>query len=179
MYSMWRPETELAVSQDLTTSPVTVALLGTQHLQLHCKSHLTCPPFYSRFYLWHRIIESARVINDEICYDIKYANLLYEVCHCRYRLHKLVYSHTTGDCYDVSVVSRNDLDAYLARAIEYMIVDALLAAEKKLKIAEQIRDPERYVYLTDDIMPQIEKERGDKVRLLVTLLQMLCWPTYF
>ena len=45
---------------------------------------------------------------------------------------------------------------HIARAIEYMVVDALIAAEPKMKIAEQIRDPERYVFLTDDVMPRIE-----------------------
>ena len=37
-----------------------------------------------------------------------------------------------------------------------MIVDALLLAEPHLKIADQIRDPKKFLYLTDDIMPRIE-----------------------
>ena len=45
---------------------------------------------------------------------------------------------------------------FVARAIEYMIIDALKAAEPKLRIAGQIKDPKRYVFLTDDIMARIE-----------------------
>jgi len=37
-----------------------------------------------------------------------------------------------------------------------MIIDGLLAAEPHLAIAQRVYDPKRYLYLTDDIMPQIE-----------------------
>ena len=37
-----------------------------------------------------------------------------------------------------------------------MIVDALKAAEQTMKIAKQILDPAKYVYLTDNIMERIE-----------------------
>ena len=40
-----------------------------------------------------------------------------------------------------------------------MIVDGLKAAEPFKKIAKQIKDPSRYVYLTDDIMPEIERSQ--------------------
>jgi len=40
-----------------------------------------------------------------------------------------------------------------------MIVDGLKAAEPYKKIAKQIKDPRRYVYLTDDIMPEIERSQ--------------------
>lgn len=44
-----------------------------------------------------------------------------------------------------------------ARCIEYMIIDALLAADSHMKIAEQVDKPEKYVHLTDDIMLTIER----------------------
>ena len=37
-----------------------------------------------------------------------------------------------------------------------MITDALILAEPYLKISDQIRDPNKYLYLTDHIMSQIE-----------------------
>lgn len=43
-----------------------------------------------------------------------------------------------------------------AKAIEYMLIDAVLAAEPYLKIAEQIENPKQYVYLTDDIKLRIQ-----------------------
>lgn len=44
-----------------------------------------------------------------------------------------------------------------AKAIEYMVVDALLAADPILNISGRISDPERYIYLTDSILEEIER----------------------
>ncbi|KAI0755994.1 hypothetical protein BC629DRAFT_1584576 [Irpex lacteus] len=85
-----------------------------------------------------RLIISARVINNEICYDIKDANTLLELCWARFSLHKRIYNHKT------------------AKAIEYMLIDGLLAAEPYLNIANQIEDPLLYLYLTDDIKARIQ-----------------------
>ncbi|TFY51529.1 hypothetical protein EVG20_g10962 [Dentipellis fragilis] len=89
-----------------------------------------------------KLIHSARVIDNEICYDIKDANQIYELCHTRFSLHKRIYHHKT------------------AKAIEYMIIDAMLAAEPHLKIAEQIEDPARYLHLDDSIMNFIERSES-------------------
>ncbi|KAG6877685.1 hypothetical protein C0993_005105 [Termitomyces sp. T159_Od127] len=88
-----------------------------------------------------RIINSARVLDNQICYDIKDANLIYEMCATRFKLHKMIYSHKA------------------AKAIEYMIVDALLEADPYMQIAKRINDPKEYLYLTDDIMGQIEARK--------------------
>ncbi|EPS95195.1 hypothetical protein FOMPIDRAFT_1025878 [Fomitopsis schrenkii] len=93
-----------------------------------------------------RLIHSARVINDEICYHIKDANQIYELCYTRFSLHKRVYGHKT------------------AKAIEYMIVDALLAAEPYLNFARHIFDPKRYLHLTDDIRVRIEASEGPELK---------------
>ena len=47
-----------------------------------------------------------------------------------------------------------------AKAIESMIVDALLAAEPYLKIASHINDPKRYLELTDDIRTEIQRSQA-------------------
>ncbi|KAJ7983116.1 hypothetical protein DFH06DRAFT_1172457 [Mycena polygramma] len=92
-----------------------------------------------------RLIKSARVIENEICYDIKDVNQLHEICYTRFRLHKMIYNHKT------------------AKAIEYMIVDALILAEPHMKIAEQIDIPKKFLYLTDDIMPRIESSEDPEL----------------
>ena len=43
-----------------------------------------------------------------------------------------------------------------AKAIEYMVIDALLQAEPYLKIADHVENPKRYVFLTDDLLNKIE-----------------------
>ena len=47
-----------------------------------------------------------------------------------------------------------------------MIIDALLAAEPHMHIAQQVFKPEKYVYLTDDIMPRIESSTEPVSRFL-------------
>ncbi|KIY66171.1 hypothetical protein CYLTODRAFT_444863 [Cylindrobasidium torrendii FP15055 ss-10] len=86
------------------------------------------------------LFSSARVIDNEICYDVKHCNLIYEIYNTRFRLHKLVYNHKT------------------AKAIEYMIIDALKLAQNEggMKIAERVFDPESMCTLTDELMSLIE-----------------------
>ena len=45
---------------------------------------------------FRRLIYSSRVIDGEICYDIKDANQIFELCHTRMSLHKRIYTHKTG-----------------------------------------------------------------------------------
>ncbi|KAJ3573732.1 hypothetical protein NP233_g2239 [Leucocoprinus birnbaumii] len=93
----------------------------------------------------NRIVNSARVIEDQICYDIKDANQLYEICATRFKLHKMIYNHKA------------------AKAIEYMIIDALLAAEPYLRVAERVFDPEKFIFLNDSILNHIECSIGPEL----------------
>ena len=49
-----------------------------------------------------------------------------------------------------------DLTICQARAIEYMIVDALLAAEPIMRFADHVTNPEKYLRLTDSIVEMIQ-----------------------
>ncbi|KAL0948970.1 hypothetical protein HGRIS_009072 [Hohenbuehelia grisea] len=88
----------------------------------------------------NRLIQSARVIDNQICYDAKDSNLIYELYYTRFRLHKMIYNHKT------------------AKAVEYMIIDALLKADPVLHIASRVEDVKKFLHLTDDIMPRIEAD---------------------
>ncbi|KAF8351698.1 hypothetical protein F5887DRAFT_88 [Amanita rubescens] len=88
-----------------------------------------------------RIISSARVLNNQICYDIKDANQLYEICATRFKLHKIVYNHKT------------------AKAIEYMMLDFLLSANRYMHFAEDMKDPHRYIFLNDSLINRIEMSK--------------------
>ncbi|KAF8164734.1 hypothetical protein B0H34DRAFT_686383 [Crassisporium funariophilum] len=105
---------------------------------IHRDSHMVGEPIHLSLV---RLVNSARVLDNQICYDIKDANHLYEICNARFKLHKIFYNHKS------------------AKAIEYMIIDALLAAEPHMHIAERVFDPEEFLYLTDDIMPRIQSTR--------------------
>ena len=43
------------------------------------------------------LIHSARVIDNQICWDIEDANQLYELCNTRFSLHKRIYNHQTSE----------------------------------------------------------------------------------
>ncbi|EAU82497.2 metal-dependent phosphohydrolase [Coprinopsis cinerea okayama7 len=92
-----------------------------------------------------RILKSARVIKDEICYNIKDADSIYNICAARFRLHKVFYNHKS------------------AKAIEYMIVDALLSADPHLKISDRVFDPDRFLHLSDVIMNNIEESTAPEL----------------
>lgn len=109
-----------------------------------------------------RIVKSARVLDNQICYNIKDANQIYGICHRRFDLHKHVYNHKTGEDSLVlfSVGIAYNRGCISARAIEYMIVDALLLAEPHMKIAERVYDPGSFLYLNDYILNEIERSKG-------------------
>lgn len=58
-----------------------------------------------------------------------------------------------------------------ARAIEYMIVDALLAAEPVMRFADHVTNPERYLHLTDSIIELIQMS-DDKVSSVPFIFQL-------
>ena len=60
----------------------------------------------------------------------------------------------------------SSFDLCAAKAIEYMIVDALLAAEPHMNFARDIFNPKRYLHLTDDIRIRIEASEAP-VRLIL------------
>ena len=48
-----------------------------------------------------------------------------------------------------------------AKAIEYMVIDAMLSAEPYLKIADYVENPKRYVYLTDNLLNKVEESTAE------------------
>ncbi|KAG0343828.1 SAM domain and HD [Podila humilis] len=88
-----------------------------------------------------RLMKMSRVIDDQICWHHKEVYNLYELYHTRFSLFKRVYTHRVG------------------KAIEYMLTDALLAADKVLGISSAIYSAPDYLELTDDIIRQIERSK--------------------
>jgi len=86
-----------------------------------------------------RLVQSARVLEGQICYNQKDFMTVYTLFLTRWELHKQFYNHPA------------------AKAIELMIVDALLEADSYLDISSRIYDPARFTYLSDDILLEVER----------------------
>ncbi|XP_072520764.1 deoxynucleoside triphosphate triphosphohydrolase SAMHD1-like [Salminus brasiliensis] len=104
-----------------------------------------------------RYLVFARVCNDkihgaQICMRDKEAMNMYELFHIRSLLHHTIYHHR------------------VTKAVENMIVDALIAAEnhfrlgdKNLTISAAVNDPSTYMNLTDVILQQILHSSGTEL----------------
>lgn len=44
----------------------------------------------------------------------------------------------------------------VAKAIEYMMLDSLLSANRHMRFAEYMKDPRKYLYLNDSLINRIE-----------------------
>ncbi|GES92426.1 HD phosphohydrolase domain-containing protein [Rhizophagus clarus] len=85
-----------------------------------------------------RLMNYSHVSDNQITYDFKESYNIYELFHTRYSLHKKAYNHRVG------------------KAIGYMIIDALIAADPVLKISDSIDNPDEYLKMDDTILNRIE-----------------------
>ncbi|KAF9262499.1 HD-domain/PDEase-like protein [Marasmius fiardii PR-910] len=86
----------------------------------------------------NRMLASARVIGDEITYNIKDLNKIKEVFRTRFQLHEHFYNHKT------------------AKSVEYMLLDLLKSADAYMNIASRIRVPRNFLDLTEAILHEIK-----------------------
>ncbi|KAL4379537.1 hypothetical protein GQ457_02G020230 [Hibiscus cannabinus] len=87
---------------------------------------------------FHRLMETMRVVGDEICYRAKDYLSIHKLFATRADLYRTVYTHSK------------------VKAIELMVVDALLKANSYLEISSAIQDPSEYWKLDDTILKTIE-----------------------
>ncbi|KAG8384817.1 hypothetical protein BUALT_Bualt04G0157800 [Buddleja alternifolia] len=85
-----------------------------------------------------RLMESMRVMGDEICYRAKDHLTIHKLFATRADLYRTVYTHAK------------------VKAIDLMVVDALVSANDYLNIASHIHDPSQYWKLDDMIIKTIE-----------------------
>ncbi len=97
---------------------------------MYCGVNLSCN--------FNRLMQFSKVIGDEICYKYTEYMNLYELFHARALMHRSVYTHKK------------------AKAIEFMVVDALLEADKALKFSDNIWDASEFVRLDDNLLDYIE-----------------------
>lgn len=108
------------------------------------------------FINYKRIIKNAMIIDNRIAYNKKIYNDINMVYQRRYELFKQVYLHKT------------------CQAIDFMVTDALIAANNKFKFEEVIFDPERYLTLIqDDLLRIIRKSRDPELQESAELLKRI------
>lgn len=86
----------------------------------------------------NRIMQFSKVIDDEICYRYSEYMTLHELFHSRAIMHRQVYTHRK------------------AKAIEFMVVDALLEADAALRVTDRVWDPREFQTLDDSLLDAIE-----------------------
>eukprot|EP00698_Gefionella_okellyi_P005718 TRINITY_DN15181_c0_g1_i1.p1 TRINITY_DN15181_c0_g1~~TRINITY_DN15181_c0_g1_i1.p1 ORF type:complete len:480 (-),score=89.48 TRINITY_DN15181_c0_g1_i1:1371-2810(-) len=96
-------------------------------------------------YDFSRLMNFSKVIQDEICFHAKEVYTVYEMFHTRYSLFRQVYSHRVG------------------KAIEYMIRDAMIAANPVMQFDQAIDDPSLYRTLTDCVVRNIEFSKDPRL----------------
>ncbi|GMH27636.1 hypothetical protein Nepgr_029479 [Nepenthes gracilis] len=93
-----------------------------------------------------RLMETMRVMGDEICYRAKEYLTIHKLFIARADLHRTVYTHAK------------------VKAIELMVVDALLKANHYLKIDSYVCDPAQYWKLDDSIIKTIEIDPDQELK---------------
>ncbi|XP_022739801.1 deoxynucleoside triphosphate triphosphohydrolase SAMHD1 homolog isoform X2 [Durio zibethinus] len=95
---------------------------------------------------FHRLMETMRVLGDEICYRAKDYLSIHKLFATRADLYRTVYTHSK------------------VKAIELMLVDALLKANSYLEISSAIQDPSEYWKLDDTIIKTIETAPDEELK---------------
>ncbi|KAJ3191349.1 SAM domain and HD [Irineochytrium annulatum] len=105
-----------------------------------CTGVKSCNDFFER------ACSSSRVIDNRVVFNSKEDFNFHELFSTRFNLFKKVYTHRA------------------VKAIDYMIVDALLAADKFFGISAAVDDPAKYTYLTDGIINRIKATDVDNLQ---------------
>ena len=95
-----------------------------------------------------RLMSFMKVIDDQICFKASEVYNVYDLFHTRANMHQKVYTHKK------------------AKAIEYMIVDALVEADVAWdsEISKSIWDVNEFIHLDDTILKRIEWSKESKLQ---------------
>ncbi|XP_047962299.1 deoxynucleoside triphosphate triphosphohydrolase SAMHD1 homolog isoform X3 [Salvia hispanica] len=95
---------------------------------------------------YQRVLETMRVIDDEICYRAKEYLTIHKLFAARADLHRTVYMHAK------------------VKAVELMLVDAMTKANDVLQISSYINEPAQYWKLDDTIVKTIETSTSQDLK---------------
>ncbi|KAF8723967.1 hypothetical protein HU200_020969 [Digitaria exilis] len=108
----------------------------------------------SNFQYW-RLMEGMRVMGDEICYPAKDYLSIHKLFSTRADLHRTVYTHRK------------------VKAVELMLVDALVEANDYLGISLHASDPEDFWKLDDTIIKSIETVPNNELKKAKEIIQRI------
>ncbi|KAK3160117.1 hypothetical protein QOZ80_1BG0055400 [Eleusine coracana subsp. coracana] len=106
------------------------------------------------FQYW-RLTEGMRVMGDEICYPAKDYLSVHKLFTTRADLHRTVYTHAK------------------VKAVELMLVDALVEANDYLGISLHANDPEDFWKLDDTIIKSIETAPNSELKKSKEIIQRI------
>lgn len=106
------------------------------------------------FQYW-RLMEGMRVMGDEICYPAKDYLSIHKLFSTRADLHRTVYTHAK------------------VKAVELMLVDALIEANDYLGISLHAHDPEEFWKLDDTIIKTIETAPNNELKKAKEIIQRI------
>lgn len=95
---------------------------------------------------FQRLMDTMRVMGDEICYRWKEYLTIYKLFSTRADLYRTVYTHSK------------------VKAIELMFVDALLKADCHLKISSRVSEASEYWKLDDTILKTVEISKEEELK---------------
>ncbi|KAJ4974251.1 hypothetical protein NE237_007425 [Protea cynaroides] len=104
---------------------------------------------------FERLMETMRVIENEICYPAKDYRSVHKLFTTRADLYNTVYTHR------------------VVKAIELMCVDALVEADSYLEISSKINQPADFWKLDDTIIKRIEIDTSNELRDSRNLIQRI------
>ncbi|GMF24407.1 unnamed protein product [Phytophthora lilii] len=102
-----------------------------------------------------RLTMFNRVIDNEICYHTSVNLDIYDMFQQRYQMHKQIYNHRKG------------------KAVEFMICDAMLLADRELGICASTQTPQDFQFLTDHVVHSIEASKSDTLADARALLKRM------
>lgn len=94
------------------------------------------------------LYEAMKVIDGRVCFRTSVRSVVQAVYSARAQMHEFVYTHP------------------VAKAVEYMVVDALRLVAGEIGIPEALHDPERYALLDDTILRTIERSTSQTSTML-------------
>jgi HD superfamily phosphohydrolase len=118
-------------------------------------SHYLGPFFVGGVHDFSRIMASARVIDNEICYHEKTKHELFQLFQMRYAMYQMVYTHR------------------VSHAVDQMLYDVYDAADSVYKFSANLRDPSKFCSMTDWILLRVEHSRNPALKSARSLVQKI------